>query len=99
MKELFYQLAVTLTPGTGSGQVNIPTGSGDDVLAGILSIIYFVAGAVAVIIIIIAGFMFVTAGSDPSTVTKAKNAILYAVIGLVVVGLAFVITQFVMGRF
>lgn len=99
MKDVLYQLAVTLTPGTGSGQVNIPTSSGDEVLAGILGIVYFVAGVVAVVVIIIAGFMFVTAAGDPTTVTKAKNAILYAVVGLVVVALAFVITQFVMGRF
>jgi len=52
-----------------------------------------------VIVIIISGFMFVTAGSDSNTVTKSKNAILYSVIGLVVIMSAFVITQFIIGRF
>ena len=82
-----------------AGQLNIPTTTGNQVLANGLNIAYFVAGIMAVIVIILAGFSFVTSGNDPGAVTKAKNAILYAVIGLVVILSAFVITQFVIGRF
>ncbi len=82
-----------------AGQLNIPTTTGNQVLANGLNIAYFVAGTMAVIVIILAGFSFVTSGNDPGAVTKAKNAILYAVIGLVVILSAFVITQFVIGRF
>ena len=53
----------------------------------------------AVLVIIFAGYMYVTSGGDPAAVTKAKNAILYSVVGLVIVALAFVITQFVIGSF
>jgi len=79
--------------------INIPAISGSDVLHNALNVTYFVAGVIAVIVIILAGFSFVTSGNDPGAVTKAKNAILYAVIGLVVILSAFVITQFVIGRF
>ena len=82
-----------------AGQLNIPTTTGNQVLANGLNIAYFVAGIMAVIVIILAGFSFVTSGNDPGAVTKAKNAILYAVIGLVVILSAFVVTQFVIGRF
>lgn len=80
-------------------KLNIPRVSGEDVLTNGLNIAYFVAGIVAVIVIIVAGLSFVVSGNNPATVTKAKNAILYAVIGIVVILSAFVITQFVIGRF
>lgn len=81
-------------------QVFLPTNKLDDAqLASILGTVYTWAGIIAVIIIVIAGFMYVTSSGDASKVKRAKDAILYAVIGLVVVILAFVITQFVLGRF
>lgn len=78
---------------------NLPTGSGNELFANGLNLVYFAAGAVAVLVIIFAGFMYATSGGDANAVAKAKNAILYAIVGLVVVALAFVITQFVIGRF
>ncbi|MNL79813.1 hypothetical protein D3C87_2065000 [compost metagenome] len=53
----------------------------------------------AVIVIIIAGFIYTTSGGDAGAVKKAKNMVLYSVVGIVVIALAFVITQFVAGRF
>jgi len=94
---IFMTLAAKVS--LNASQLNIPTTSGNQVLANGLNIAYFIAGIMAVIIIILAGFSFVTSGNDPGAVTKAKNAILYAVIGLVVILSAFVITQFVIGRF
>jgi len=82
-----------------SGDVNIPALPADQVLHNALNLTYFIAGVIAVIVIILAGLSYVTSGNDPSAVSKAKNAILYAVIGLVVILSAFVITQFVIGRF
>jgi len=73
--------------------------SADQILTNFLNTFYVVAGIVAVIVIVIAGYMYVTSQGDSSAVTKAKNAILYAVIGLVVIILAFSITWFIIGRF
>jgi heme O synthase-like polyprenyltransferase len=70
-----------------------------DVLDGVLSIFYFIVGALAVVIIILAGLQFMTSSGDPAKITKARMAILYSVIGLVVVMFAFAITKFVLGRF
>jgi hypothetical protein len=81
---------------TGSGGVNIPTRTAAQVLEDSLNLVYFVAGITAVIAIIIAGYTFTTAVYDPVKITQAKNTILYAVIGLIVVVIAFFITQFVM---
>jgi hypothetical protein len=47
-----------------------------------------IAGSLAVLFIILAGVNFIWNGGDPSKVEKAKNMILYAAIGLVIVVLA-----------
>jgi uncharacterized membrane protein YjfL (UPF0719 family) len=49
--------------------------------------------------IIIGGFMYVLSAGDQAKVTKAKDTVLYAVIGLVVTLLAFSIVKFVLGYF
>lgn len=99
MKYFLMQFAQRITTGEGDGQVNIPTLSGDDLLNNILNLFYFIAGITAVIVIIIAGLAYATSGGDSGKVAKAKNQILFAVVGLVVVLLAFSITNFVIGRF
>jgi hypothetical protein len=63
-----------------------------------INAIFYVAGAVAVLIIIIGGIGYIASTGDPGRITKAKNTILYAVIGLVVVILARAIVAFVVGR-
>jgi cytochrome bd-type quinol oxidase subunit 2 len=84
---------------TGQGLAfNIPLWDAEHVVNSILNVFYFVIGIVAVIIIIISGYMFTVAGSEPSTLARAKNMIYYAVIGLAVAFFAFVITHFIIGR-
>ena len=63
----------------------------------ILNAIYMWAGIVAVIVIIIAGYLFVTSRGDATQMKRSKDAIRAAVIGLVIVMMAFVITRFVIG--
>lgn len=58
--------------------------------------VYFWAGALAVIIIVAAGFMYVLSNGNPQNVTRAKNAIIGAVVGLIIVLLAFGITNMVL---
>lgn len=82
-----------------ASEVNIKPVSATDVLAGALNVVYFAAGATAVIVIILAGYSFTTAVYDPAKIAIAKNAILYSVVGLVVIMMAFVATQFILGRF
>lgn len=76
-----------------------PVTDADKFASDFFNMVYFAAGIVCVIVIVAAGILYTTAGGDASKITKAKNALLYAVIGLVVVLMAFVITQFIIGRF
>jgi hypothetical protein len=64
----------------------------------IINVFSVIVGAVAVVMIIIGGFRYVTSGGDSGKVGSAKNTILYALIGLVIVALAQVIVKFVLGK-
>lgn len=61
----------------------------------IINIVLYVLGIVAVIMIIVGAFRYVLSGGDAGAVTAAKNTIFYAVIGLAVAILSFVIVNFV----
>jgi hypothetical protein len=64
----------------------------------IVNLLSWVVGVVAVIAIIIGGFRFVTANGDASKVASARNTILYALVGLVIVATAQLIVKFVLGN-
>lgn len=66
--------------------------------ADILGIITILVGIAAVIMIIVGGFQYITSAGDPARVSSAKNTLLYAVIGIVVVLFAQAIVQFVIRR-
>ena len=54
-----------------------------------------IAGVVSAIFLVVGGWGYITAAGDPNKLQKAKNTILYSIIGLVVVALSTVITAFV----
>ena len=62
----------------------------------IISVVLGVLGILAVAYIIYGGFMFTTAAGDPAKTKKARETIMYGVIGLVVALLAFAIVNFVL---
>lgn len=95
MKQLLLQFAQKVD----AGEVGIPTTSGDQLLANGLNLVYFLAGAICVIIIIFAGIFYTIANGDASKITRAKNLLTYAIVGLVIILSAFAITNFVVGRF
>jgi hypothetical protein len=63
----------------------------------ILNILFGLLGGIALLVITISGFRYIISAGEPAEVEKAKNAIIYAVIGLVVSILAFAIVDFVTG--
>ncbi len=66
-----------------------------DIVKNIIEAIILVLGIVAVIFIIIGGVQYMTSIGDAGKVKKAKDTILYAVIGLVICILSYVIVNFV----
>lgn len=82
---------------TGSG-CGGGTGSVNNVIKQVVRILSSIVGIVSVIMIILGGFKYVTSGGDSSNVSSAKNTILYAIVGLIVVALAQVIVRYVLDR-
>lgn len=70
----------------------------NDIVKLVINIFSVIVGVISVIMIIIGGLKYITSGGDSANVTGAKNTILYAVIGLVVVALAQFIVRFVLAR-
>ena len=81
-------------PKPGDSPISGPTG----ILMTVTNIVALLAGVTAVIIIIIAGLQFVFSSGDSQKAAGARNAIIYAVVGLVVIIvsrsiIAFVVTE------
>lgn len=85
-------------------QANMPCNSGDCLsdtsgLVVVLSWAYGVISVCAIIVIVIAGIQMASSAGNPGKVQRAKDAIFYAVIGLIVATLAAAIIAFVSGVF
>ena len=70
----------------------------NEIITIIVNIFSIVVGIVAVIMIIFGGFKYITSGGDSGNIQSAKNTIIYALIGLVVVALAQFLVQFVLDK-
>lgn len=80
------------------GDVGNAGSTATTLISDIINIFSFIVGVVAVIMIIVAGFRYITSGGNDSSVAGAKNTILYAIIGLIIVALAQFIVKFVLER-
>ncbi len=66
-------------------------------LAGkVVNLISLVVGIVAIIMIIYGGFRYITSGGDSGRVGNAKNTLIYAIIGLIIVALSQFIVHYVL---
>lgn len=77
----------------GNSNSDLPT-----VIQNILNAIIAVAGIVSVVFIIIGGIQYTTSAGDPGKTKKAKDTILYALIGLIICALSFAIVNFTISR-
>ncbi len=68
------------------------------VLNTVVTVLLWASGIISVIMIIVGGIMYSVAAGDPGKITKAKDTVLYAVIGLVVSILAYTIVNFVLTK-
>ena len=66
----------------------------NNIVASVTKLISYIVGAVAVLVIIFAGFRFITSGGSNENTNSARNMILYAIIGLAVAVLAQLIVHY-----
>jgi len=64
----------------------------------IINVLSIIIGAIAVIMIIIGGFRYITSGGSAEGTKAARQTIVYAIVGLVVVALAQIIVHFVLNN-
>jgi hypothetical protein len=79
---------------TGDGGV----GGLQDIASKVVNFLSVIVGVVAVIMIIVGGFRYITSGGESSNVSGAKNTLIYAIVGLIIVALAQFIVHFVLGQ-
>lgn len=80
--------------------VGVPkTALNNNTLANVLNITFIVIGSLCVLFVIIGGIRYVISGGDPSGINRAKDTILYAVVGLVLTLGAFAIESLLLGVF
>ncbi len=79
--------------GCGGGTSSVQT-----LIKNIINTLSAIGGIIAVIMVIIGGFKFVTSGGDSNASASARNTIIYALVGLIIIAFAQVIVQFVLQR-
>lgn len=67
-------------------------------LTTILNLLTMVVGIMTVIMLIISGIRFITAHGDANSISSARNTLIYAIVGLVIVAFAQVIVKLVLAR-
>lgn len=83
-----------MTNSGGSAKQDLP-----DVITTIINVMLFIAGALAVIMIIYGGIRYITAHGDEKQVKVAKDTIVYSVVGLIIAIIAYALVTFIFNRF
>jgi hypothetical protein len=91
--------------GAAAGSAVCKDNSGQDPLTGsngvlvtATNILAFVAGATAVIFMVVGGIKYITAAGAPAEVQKAKETIIYALVGVIVIIISRQVISYVLSR-
>lgn len=104
MKQLYFLFltAILLAPSTVLAQtptntVNLtnPLGTTDvrDIIATIIKGALGISGSVALLMFIYGGLLWMTAGGNSDTISRGKRVLIWAILGIIVIGSAFVVTN------
>lgn len=81
---------------TGGNCDDTSTGGLEGAIRNIINIFSVLVGIIAVIMIMVSGFKYVTSGGDSGKVKSAKDTLIYAIVGIVIVAFSQLIVQFVL---
>lgn len=56
-----------------------------DLINAVIDWLFVVALVIVPMVIVVAGYFFIASGGDPQKVTQAKNMVIYALIGLLII--------------
>lgn len=92
----------TGTNASAQGETNCKTGEANNqvskLMTNIINLFSLLVGIVSVIMIIIGGFQYVLSNGDSGKISTAKNTIIFALVGLIIVAMAQFIVHFVLGK-
>jgi len=88
--------------GAASGSTGCTASAGqpsvNSLVKTIVTVLSWIVGVLSVIMIVFAGFQYVNSGGDTNKTAGAKNTLIYAIVGIVIVAFAQAIVQFVLGK-
>lgn len=70
-----------------------PTGTITDIIGSLMDWLLMILGFLGIIGFVIAGILYLTAAGDEDQIERAKKAMMYSIIGVIVALLGFVIIQ------
>jgi hypothetical protein len=76
-------------------QSELPQSNLISIIGGIIKAIMGFLGVIALILVLYGGFLYMTSGGEPAKVDKAKQVLINATIGLVIILSAYAITAFI----
>ncbi len=79
--------------GLGSNLCNLSIGAA---IGGLISFIFVLAAIIALIFLLIGGIRWITSGGDKSNIEGARDSIIAAIVGLVIIFLSYVILNVVL---
>ncbi|HET6864210.1 MAG TPA: pilin [Candidatus Saccharimonadales bacterium] len=77
---------------------NLPHAGTDSTVKNILTDAFVILGALAVLMIVIAGLRYIFARGNPDATAQAKNMIQHSLVGLILAALAAVIVNVVLNK-
>lgn len=84
--------------GSNKGFCNNQSASVYTVIKNLINILITIGGIVAVVMIVVGGITYTTSAGDSTQIKRAKDTIVYAIVGLVVAIMAFAIVNWILGR-
>src|SRR5581483_7242409 len=75
-----------------------PTTTLSDTIDNIVNILSGLVGVIAVIMVIVGGFRYITSAGDTNRLAGAKNTIIYALVGIIIVALDQTLVHFVIHK-
>jgi len=82
--------------GIGETGTNCDSSGVNKTINTLVNILAMIVGAVGIIMVILAGFKYLTSGGDSTRVANAKSTLIYALIGIAIAALAEVLVHFVL---
>ena len=92
-------LAGACASGSNSEICNNKNENAEDLIAKVVEVSLFIVGTLSVVMIIFSGVLYVISTGDAGKVAKAKNTLMYSIVGLVVSFLAYAIVFWVLKLF